>query len=62
MNVKIKTNELQTVAAPKVTDTLLLANSAVGTGQLSLAQAAAFLGGEMVKEDNPVGAALSSKA
>lgn len=58
----IKATELQATTAPKVTDTLLVANSAAGTGQLSLAQAAAFLGGEMVKEDNPVGAALSSKA
>ena len=58
----IKATELQATTAPKVTDTLLVANSAAGTGQLSLAQAAAFLGGEMVKEDNPVGAALSAKA
>ncbi len=58
----IKATELQATTSPKVTDTLLLANSAGGTSQLTLAQAAAFLGGEMVKEGNPVGAALSSKA
>ena len=58
----IKATELQATTAPKVTDTLLVANSAGGTSQLTLAQAAAFLGGEMVKPANPVGAALSSKA
>lgn len=58
----IKTDELQQATALKSTDTLLLANSAGGTAQLSMAQAAAFFGAELVKEGNPVGAALSSKA
>ena len=60
--MSIKTDELQTVNVPALTDTLLLANSAGGTAQLSMAQAAAFFGAEMVKAGNPVGAALSSKA
>ena len=60
--MSIKTNELQQIAAPQLTDTLLLASSAGGTAQLPLAQAAAFFGAEMVKAGNPVGAALSNKA
>ena len=60
--MSIKTDQLQQNAAPQLTDTLLLADSAGGTAQLSLAQAAAFFGTEMVKAGNPVGAALSSKA
>ncbi|MDE6454510.1 MAG: hypothetical protein K2L38_01050, partial [Dysosmobacter sp.] len=60
--MSIKTDQLPQNAAPQLTDTLLLADSAGGTAQLSLAQAAAFFGAEMVKAGNPVGAALSSKA
>lgn len=58
----IKTDELQTITTPQAADTILLANSAGSTAQLSMAQAAAFFGAEMVKTGNPVGAALSSKA
>lgn len=58
----IKTDALQQNANPVLTDTLLMADSAGGTAQLSLAQAAAFFGTELVKAGNPVGAALSNKA
>lgn len=58
----IKTDELQENNTPKLTDTLLMASSAAGTTQLSLAQAAEFFGTELVKAGNPVGAALSNKA
>lgn len=58
----IKTDELQKTAAPALTDTLLMASSAAGTTRLTLAQAAAFFGAEMVKTGNPVGTALSNKA
>ena len=58
----IKTDALQQNNAPKLTDTLLMASSAAGTTQLSLAQAAAFFGTELAQAGNPVGTALSNKA
>ena len=58
----IKTDELQTIIAPQAADTLLLANSAGGTAQLSLAQAAAFFDAELLKSETALSAALSSKA
>lgn len=58
----IKTDELQQTTAPALTDTLLLANSAGGTAQLSMAQAAAFFDAELLKSGTALSAALSSKA
>lgn len=60
--MSIKTNELQQLQSILGTDSLLADTAAAGTGRLSLAQAAAFFGGELIKTGNPVGAALSNKA
>ena len=54
----IKTDALQQNAAPKGADTLLMADSAGGTAQLSLDRLAEFLTGQ----DNAVRTALSNKA
>ena len=54
----IKTDALQQNAAPKGADTLLMAASAGGTAQLSLARLAELLTGQ----DNAVRTALSNKA
>lgn len=54
----IATSELQQNAAPKGADTLLMANSAGGTTQLTLANLAKFL----TEQDNAVKTALSNKA
>ena len=58
----MKTDALQQTSTPKAADSLLLADSDLGTARLTLAQAAAFFGAELVKAGNPVGAALSGKA
>lgn len=58
----IKIEELQQAAAPQGTDSLLLESISAGTTRLTLAQAAAFFGGELIKTGNPVGTALSNKA
>ena len=57
----INTPELQAVTTPTTTDSILLADSAAGTARLTMAQAAAFFGTELVKPANPVGAALSTR-
>lgn len=54
----IKTDALQKNAAPQGADTLLMANSAGGTTQLTLANLAKFL----TEQDNAVKTALSNKA
>lgn len=54
----IKTDTLQKNTAPKAADTLLMAASAGGTAQLTLANLAKFL----VEQDNAVKTALSNKA
>jgi len=56
--MSIKTNELQQTTALKGADSLLLADSAAGTAQLSLANLAKFL----TEQDNAVKTALSNKA
>ena len=57
----IPTNELQQVTSILGTDSLLADTAAAGTGRITMAQAAQFFGAELVKADNPVGAALSNK-
>ena len=54
----VKTDALQQNAAPKAADTLLMAASAGGTAQLTLANLAKFL----TEQDNAVKTALSNKA
>ena len=58
MDEVIKTNELQQTAAPKGADTLLMASTAGGTAQLTLANLGKFL----TEQDNAVKTALSNKA
>lgn len=58
----MRTNELQQIIAPQREDGILMASTDAGTGQLTMARAAQFFGAELVKPENPVGAALSQKA